>query len=114
MSGGGDGTLAFVVWPTHVGAVNPKGEEPIFQADYSRGQIFWDVTDGVLRGRASVQVPKGEWTHVIYCNDPYNPGYVNAQKLSHPLVLDFPGRIDLTEITEDDVKPLAPDPVLHD
>jgi len=51
---------------------------------------------------------------VIYCHDPYKPGYVTAQKLAHPLILDAPGTIDLTGITEAEVRPLNPDPVLHD
>lgn len=114
MSGGGDGVLAFVVWPTHAGAVNWRGEEPMFQPEYCRGQISWDMgDDGKLRGRAHIEVPAGEWTHIIYSHDPYKPGFVTAQKLAHPLVLDEAGCIDLTEITEDEIKPLAPDPVLH-
>jgi hypothetical protein len=113
--GGGEGTLGFVVWPTHAGAVNSAGQEPMFTHDYYRGQIYWDVNEaGLIRGRATILVPAGEWTWIIYCHNPYQPGYVSAQKLAHPLYLSEPGTIDLSEITEEEVNPLAPDPVLHD
>jgi len=113
--GGGEGTLGFVVWPTHAGCVNRAGEEPMFKLDYHRGQIFWDKNDrGIILGRATVLVPAGEWCWVIYCYNPYNPSFVTAQKLAHPLILHEPGTIELSEITEAEVTPLKPDPVLHD
>jgi len=113
--GGGDGVLSFTVWPTHAGAVRRNGDEPIFQADYRRGQIAWAVNGaGGLLGHTTIDVPAGEYHWVIYCHDPYKPGYVTAQKLAHPLILDAPGTIDLTGITEAEVRPLNPDPVLHD
>jgi hypothetical protein len=113
--GGGLGTLSVVVWPNHAGAVNHKGEEPMFGFDYKRGQIAWELDEkGKLLGHATIDVPAGEWCWIIYCRNPYNPGFVSAQKLAHPLVLTEPGIIQLNGITEDDIKPIQPDPKLHD
>ncbi len=112
----GDGTLTMVVWPTHVGAVNAKGEEPMSSAEYQRGQIKWSVNEqGKLVGNVRVLVPAGEWTHVIYTHHPTTPGFITAQKLAHPLITaGSGGEIGLLDITEEDVRPLAPDKVLHD
>jgi hypothetical protein len=111
----GVGTLSAVVWPTHAGAVNARGDEPMFGFDYRRGQIMWELDEaGRLLGRARIEMPAGEWTWIVYCRNPFDPGYVSAAKLAHPLLLHEPGFIELSEITEDEVKPLAPDPVLHD
>jgi hypothetical protein len=115
--GGGDGTLSFVVWPTYVGAVNEAGEEPMFDRDYERGQITWELNEqGRLVGRARISVPRGprDWTHVIYCHHPTNPGYITAQKLFHPMHLPDGGTIDMIDITDEDVAVLNPDKVLHD
>jgi hypothetical protein len=115
MAGGGNGELSFVVWPTHAGAVNAAGEEPMFGVEYKRGQITWELNEqGTLCGRTRIEVPAGEWCWIIYCHNPLYPGFVTAKKLVHPLVLQEPGVIDLMDITEDEVKPLAPDPVLRD
>jgi hypothetical protein len=115
MGGGGEGVLGFIVWPTHAGAVNTSGEEPMFGIDYKRGQIYWAVNQhGVLRGRATICVPAGEWQWIIYCHNPLEPGFITAQKLAHTLMLCEAGTIELSEITEDEVRPLNPDPVLHD
>ncbi|HVQ84598.1 MAG TPA: hypothetical protein VMS84_07465 [Mycobacterium sp.] len=112
---GGEGVLGFIVWPTHAGAVNTRGEEPMFTVDYARGQIYWALNEhGLLRGRAIINVPAGEWAWIIYCHNPLEPGFITAQKLAHTLVLYEAGTIELSEITEDEVKPLNPDPVLHD
>jgi hypothetical protein len=87
----------------------------MFGVDYQRGQISWAVNEqGLIRGRATVTVPAGEWAWIIYCHAPLTPGFVTAQKLAHSLMLSEAGTIELSEITEDEVRPLAPDPVLHD
>jgi hypothetical protein len=115
VAGGGDGTLSFVVWPTHAGAVNARGQEPMFDINYRRGQISWALNEhGVLHGNTTIFVPAGEWCWIIYCHNPSEPGFVTAQKLSHPLVLTEPGTIDLSQITEGEVNPPVLDPVLHD
>jgi hypothetical protein len=113
--GVGNGILSFVVWPTHAGAVKSNGEEPMFGLGYQRGQITWEMSEeGRLEGRAVIQVPEGEWAWIIYCHNAFRPGFVTTSKLAHPLVLPEPGVITLSGITEDEVKPLNPDPVLHD
>jgi len=85
--------------------------------DYGRGQIYWNVNEqGRLVGHAHISVPGGtlDWTHVVYTHTPTRPEVVTAQKLAHPFHLPDGGTIDLIDITDDDVKPLNPDPVLHD
>jgi len=114
---GGDGTLSFVVWPTYAGAVNERGEEPMGDRDYERGQITWELNEqGRLVGRTKINVPRGigDWTHIIYCHNPTEVGFITAQKLAHPLHLPDGGCIDLIDITDGDVAVLAPDKVLHD
>lgn len=111
----GDGTLSFVVLPCYAGAVKTNGEEPMFGPDYQRGQIIWEINEqGRLLGRAVIDVPAGEWGWVIYCHNQFRPGFVTTQKFAFPLVLHECGTITLSDITEDEVKPLNPDPVLHD
>jgi len=116
--GGGDGTLSFVVWPTHAGAVNDHGEEPMGDPDYSRGQIYWSTNEqGRLVGHCRIRVPKGskDWTHVIYTHNPTKPGFITAQKLARPFRLPDGGDIDLIDITDEDVGvAVPPDKVLHD
>lgn len=111
----GIGVFSAVIWPTYAGAVKSNGQEPMFEIDYARGPIFWEMNEaGLLRGRAHIEVPAGEWAWIIYCHNALRPGFVTAQKLAHPLVLLKPGNIDLTDITEEEVRVLNPDPVLHD
>ena len=114
---GGDGVLTMVVWPTHAGAVNERGEEPMSDPDYQRGQITWELNEqGRIVGRVKINIPRGmlDWTHVIYTHHPTTPTFIVAQKLAQPMRLPDGGTIDLLDITDDDVKPFDPDPVLHD
>jgi hypothetical protein len=111
-----EGTLSFIVWPTHVGAVNEAGEEPMGHPDYDRGQITWALNEqGRLVGSAKINVPRGhrDWTHIIYCHNPIKPGFITAQKLHHPLRLPDGGTIDLIDITDGDVAVLNPE-AIHD
>jgi hypothetical protein len=110
----GDGILSAVVWPTYAGAVKGNGEEPMFGLEYQRGPIFWELEGSELKGHCRIQVPAGDWRWIIYCHNSFRPGFIHCQKLAQPLVLTESGTIDLFGITEDDVKPLQPDPVLHD
>jgi hypothetical protein len=115
VAAGGEGVLSFVVWPPYAGAVKSNGEEPMFGLEYQRGQITWAVNEaGILLGSTTITVPAGEWAWIIYCHSQFRPGYTTCSKLAHPLVLHEAGTIDLHGITENDIKPLAPDPVLHD
>jgi hypothetical protein len=111
----GQGQLSFIVWPNHAGAVDVNGKEPMFGLEYKRGPITWDLDDnGELIGHARIEVPAGEWQWIIYCYNPFNPGYIAVSKLDHTLLLPEPGYIDLTHITKDEIKLLNPDPILHD
>ena len=115
-SGLNEGTLSFVVWPTYAGAVNEFGEEPMGDPDYDRGQIVWSLNEqGRLVGSTRINVPRGskDWTHVIYCHNPTEPGFIHAQKLAHPMRLPDGGTIDLLDITNGDIAVLDPE-VIHD
>jgi hypothetical protein len=114
---GNEGTLSFVVWPTHAGAVNDLGEEPMGHPDYQRGQIHWAVNEqGRLVGNVRISVPPGrrDWVHIVYTHHPTTPGFITASKLAQPFRLPDGGTIDLMDITDVDVQPLTPDKVLHD
>jgi hypothetical protein len=109
-----DGILSAIVWPTHVGAVNADGIEPMHDHDYRRGQIRWGRTiPGNIIGRATVLVPAGEWTHIVYCYHPTKPVIVQTQKLAHPLVLAAAGDITLDGIGFDDVCPTPGSLAIH-
>ena len=115
-SGDNEGTLSFVVWPTHAGAVNERGEEPMGERDYERGQITWSLNEqGRLVGNVKILVPRGTaaWTHIIYCHNPTDPGFITAQKLAHPLRVPDGGTIDLIDITDGDIAVLTPEKI-HD
>lgn len=111
----GEGTLSFVIWPAYAGAVNEHGNEPISNPDYQRGQIIWGITaqDQIL-GHTRIHLPAGTWTHIVYTHHPSEPLVITASKLLHPIVLHEAGYLDITDITEEDVRPLQPDAVLHD
>lgn len=110
-----EGVLRAVVWPTHAGACNEFGEEPISDPDYQRGQLSWGLDEsGALTGHCRILVPAGRWCFVVYSHHPARPVIISAQKLSIPFDLPQASWIDLDGITEADVRPTAPDPVLHD
>ena len=109
-----EGTLSFVVWPTHAGAVNEDGEEPMGDRDYDRGQITWSMNEqGRLVGAANMCSSWDDWTHLIYCHNPTEPGFITAQKLAHPMVLPIGGTIDILDITDGDIAVLNPE-YIHD
>ena len=99
----GEGTLEAIVWPAYAGAVLENGDEPMFDFDYQRGQIHWDIVDGKIVGHTEIKVPKGRWPHIIYCRNQFRPGFVVAAKMEHPIVTDAPDIIKLFGITEEDV-----------
>jgi hypothetical protein len=111
----GDGILSAVIWPSHAGACDEQGNEPISNPDYQRGQLSWGLDEsGRLTGHCRILVPAGTWCFTIYSHHPTKPVIINAQKLSPPMILPKAGWIDLDNITEEDIRPLNPDPVLHD
>jgi len=111
---GGFGVLSMLVWPTHAGAVNHVGEEPMSNLDYRRGQIDWAVgDDGKIRGHTKIFVPAGHWCWIIYTHHPTEPTLITTRKLEHPLILPIPGIIDLHGIDENDIQLFAPDSVLR-
>ena len=111
----GKGVFSVVIWPNHAGAVDERGEEPLSDPDYQRGQIGWGLNEqGRLVGHVRINVPRGTWTHILYCHTPAQPNFITVQKLSHPFVFSSPGTIKLLDITDDDVRPFDPDRVLHD
>lgn len=82
---GTDGTLTIQVWPSYVGACE---QHPLLVAfsepdsvDYARGQIFWGAAGddlppelrGQIVGRALINVPPGEYTHLAYFHGPEGP-----------------------------------------
>jgi hypothetical protein len=106
-----------VVWPTYAGAVNERGEEPMGDPDYARGPITWEVNEqGRLVGRCHICIPRGsvDWTHIIYCHNPSQPGFISAQKLVHPMRLPDGGAIDMLDITDEDIQLFSPEKVLRD
>lgn len=102
MSGGGEGTLSFKVWPAWAGAMLGNGDEPISHEDYARGLITWELVNGVLLGRAEVKVPAGEWTHAAYFYSPDRPDIITAQQFAHPILMHKPGVLTIQHITEQD------------
>src|SRR5262245_32412117 len=110
-----DGVLSAVVWPTYAGAFRADGVEPMNDVDYERGPITWEVSPhGLLLGRCRILVPAGQWCHILYTHHPLLPKVFGVQKLVHPFTLYEPGHIDLEGITQDDIQPLSPDPILRD
>jgi len=98
-----DGVLSALVWPTYVGAVRSNGEEPMSDPDYKRGSIQWRTEGDEIVGSATILVPSGEWSWIIYCYNDIKPTFMSSQQLAHPLRVDGPGgTIDLHRITKDD------------
>ena len=103
VNAGGEGILNAIVWPAYVGAVKGNGDEPMYDFDYERGQIQWDMINGEIVGHTEIKVPKGDWCHIIYCRNQFQPGFVVAAKMEHPIITDGPDIIKLFGITEKDV-----------
>jgi hypothetical protein len=111
----GIGKLGVTVWPTHAGAVDERGVEPLSHRDYQRGQIDWGKNEqGRIVGNVKIEVPPGNWTHIVYSHHPSSPMFITAQKLSHPFNLPQGGAIRLLDITDEDVRPFSRDRALHD
>lgn len=100
-----EGILSAVVWPTYVGAVRSNGEEPMSDPDYKRGSIAWRTEGDEIVGSATILVPPGDWSWIIYCYDDHKPRFVSSQKLDQTLrVAGAGGDITLQRITQADFK----------
>jgi hypothetical protein len=66
----------------------------------NRGNIVWfDLVKGL--GRARVYVPKGIYTHSVFCSAPRD-AVMGVNQLAHPLVLDRAGFVDVDPIQNAD------------
>ena len=113
---GSPGVLGVVVWPTYVGVSGgdpgpgpvPEGE-PYEDINYSRGQITWQTEpDGRVWGAAQVFVPKGVWTHFLFCHGPNRELMIGQRQLEQPIIFDRPGIIDVDPIENRDYLPRRP------
>jgi len=101
--GGGDGTLAIIVWPTYVGAAGQHGAEPADNDDYERGQITWLVNAaGEPYGHAQILVPPGVYTDLCYFHHPRSPLMIGYQHLAQPFDFRVAGVINVEHITKAD------------
>ncbi len=109
------GRLSITVWPTYLGlsqgdpGLGPiPNHEPWGDINYNRGQIWWRTEDGMILGRAQVFVPKGVWTHFLFCSGCIQPTLMGANQLEQPIIFDRPGIIDVDPIHNQDVLPRLP------
>lgn len=117
--GSGLGILGATVWPTYIGlscgepgpgtATGGTGipsHESHGDLDYKRGMITW-VTEasGLVWGQARVYVPKGVYTHVLFCHGPGPNLYLSAKQWESPVVFNKSGWIDINPIHNADVLP---------
>lgn len=109
---GSDIVLQATVWPVYIGVSNghPGGEklpagEPFDNPDYARGQIRWTThEDGSITGRARIYLPKGIWTHFVFCSGCHQPSMMGQVKMDQPVVFDRPGFMDVDPINNGDAK----------
>jgi hypothetical protein len=103
------GRLMVDVWPTYIGmgestdgvTLSERAGDP----DYQRGQISWEAhPDGTITGRARVQLPKGIYTHLMFCHGPVEH-LIGVEQFEHPVVFDRPGFFDVDPIVNKDYMP---------
>lgn len=107
------GMLSVVVWPPYVGlASGDPGNgpvalnEPYDDANYARAMIAWRTEpSGVILGSATVSVPKGIWTHVVFFAGPQRDKLMGCNQFEQPVVFDRPGFVELDPIHNQDVLP---------
>lgn len=98
----GDGTLTLIVWPTHVGVATEAGE-PGTSADYERGQVDWQPDiNGEIIGRALINVPAGEYTHLVYFHCPLGGRHSTIKQMEHPLRMPTTGVVEIYPIVNGD------------
>jgi hypothetical protein len=102
------GILHVDVWPTYIGIGEADGTvitEHNGHPDYERGQIHWETQpDGDIVGHARVQLPKGVWTHLLFCHGPTEL-IISNEKFDHPIVFDRAGFVDIGPIHNKDYLP---------
>lgn len=94
------GRLAIAVWPVYLGLAEATSEsilrEPTEHLDYERGRIDWfDTANGL--GRARVYLPKGQYTHFVFCTGP-RENVIGVEQMAHPLLFDRSGYVDVDPI----------------
>ena len=114
-SAGGHGQLSVIVWPVYLGAaLGEPGNgtvalgEPYGEPNYQRGQITWtDHGDGVILGSARIYLPKGIWTHLVFCSGWHRDAVMDGgyTQMEHPIVFDRPGILNVDPIRNQDVLP---------
>jgi hypothetical protein len=115
MTGAVRATLGAIVWPVYLGmSTGHPGvvegavplHEPFDDIDYERGQITWvRQPDGEILGRARVCIPKGVWTHYVFCSGFQPAALLGARALEQPLVFDRAGFVDVDPIYNREVLP---------
>ena len=96
------GILSVHVYPTYMGlGYSTDGVTLVEQAghaDYQRGMIRWDTDpEGVITGHARVLLPKGVYTHLMFCHGP-SEMVIGVEQFDHPVVFDGPGFFDVVPI----------------
>ena len=92
------GRFSAIMWPLHLG-VSQGDVEPYGLDRYERGPIEWEWRDGKILGKARVWVPKGTWTHHVFCTSTTRESVMDYRQMEHPLVFDRPGFVDVDPIT---------------
>lgn len=117
MTGGGDGELAFTVWPAYVGLVNADlGTPPFTVAEpsddpiYRRGQIEWafrkveGFPDSIL-GKARIVYPAGYYTHFAFFQHPTDMRVTGLRQLEHPIyATELINTLDVDPIYNEDLQ----------
>lgn len=103
------GFLTVDVWPTYVGVGELTGDSTITEhnghPDYERGQIWWDtMPNGDIIGHARIRLPKGAWTHLLFCHGPVGL-IIGAEQFEHPVVFDRAGFFDVDPIVNKNYMP---------
>jgi len=110
VSGGGDGVLTPIVWPTYIGVasgINGTVTEPIGHADYERGQIFWTPVDDARQviGRSRITCPAGEYNFFVYFQHPTARRLVGFVEMDHPVRFTAPVNVlDVEPIENHDLQ----------
>jgi hypothetical protein len=101
-----------VVWPVYLGAASGHAgdgplpaNEPYDDPNYRRGQILWTKRSSVTQGRAVIQLPKGVWTHYVFCSGDQPATMMRCVHMEQPVVFDRPGFLEVDPIHNHTVIP---------